>query len=68
MFNQSTVAQMAEQVSADSRVCGSNPAKDPMVGASKIQSTYDNKQPHTINHREPSNGIHSFKSSFSAGH
>ena len=32
------VAQMAERVAVDSRVCGFNPAKDTMEGASISQS------------------------------
>ena len=37
---QSTVAQKAERVAADPRVCGLNPAKDPMVCASKSQQLH----------------------------
>ena len=37
--NRSTVAQIAERVDADPRVCGSNPAKDPMVHVSIRIST-----------------------------
>ena len=67
------VAQMAERVTADPRVCSLNPAKDPMVFAS-IKS----KQHVAINNHEvpeyykpvsriglpPSNGIHLFENLF----
>ena len=45
--NQSTVAQMAERVAGDSRVCSTNPTKEPMECALISQ-----KQHMTINHHK----------------
>ena len=66
---QSTVAQMAEWVAAESRVCGSNNAKVPMKHASmslKCHVTINNhKYSGTINQflrwLATLNGIHSFE-------